>query len=196
MPEGFEKTFIPRKSIDPMQTGLRIKHTLDTFLSASILFIALILSIAAALFVSHLYVEGQIKTVQGNIEQLSQKFDPVVVGTIAKLDAQVSGAEAIIASHTSIDKIFAFLDESTVAKVSIQKIDFVSNPKDGVVMVLSGKASSYNTLAYQDSVYTKKKDQVSDVVFSDIKPNEDGLIDFVATLTFTPNAFISNHTAL
>ncbi len=188
MPEEFEKTFIPRKRIDPGQAGLRIQTTVDTFTAVGILVFATVFFIALSIFGARIYLSSDIMKLETEAVVRAQSLNQSDVESLVALDKQVGYVSDILKKHISISSVFDFLENTTVVNASIGQLSFTGEKNGGVVLALSGSAESYNSLANQARAYNDSK-SVKSAKFTGMTPNLEGEIDFGVEIAIETDAF-------
>lgn len=181
MPEEFEKTFIPRKRVNPSQAGLRIQTTVDTFTAVGLLVFSLVFFCGISLYGAQLYVKKDISKLEKQAISMAQIFDQSEIESLVMLDKKVLHVDSILSKHISITAVFDFLEQTTARNVVISRMSFSDSPTAGLTLEVSGEAQSYNTLANQAKSYSNSK-TVKSAVFSAVTPNTEGGINFDAAV--------------
>ena len=190
MNENFGKNFIPQKRIDLAQAGLKVHNTVDTLSAISVLIFSTVCFIAIGIFASSFYVDYQIKKLGENISVLTSTFDEKEVTALVSLSGKVTAVKSVIDSQTYMTSIKNFLKDNTVQRVQLESFVFNEAGEKGAprTLTVEGYALSYNTLANQSQIF-KSNMYLSNVVFDNIAPTDDGTISFKATMTVKNDAF-------
>ncbi len=188
MDENIQKTFIPRKRIDPMSAGLKVESTIDLFSAISFIVFSLAFFASLGVFLSNIYVNSKIETLKKEASTATAYFNKEDTVKLVALDKKITAVSSILNKHNSLSKVLKFLEEITVSRVSINDFNYIIDQM-GEGIIIDASAKNYNSLANQSAVFKENKN-IKSYTISNIEPNEDGEVSFKAEIVLTDGAFL------
>ena len=206
MDQQIPTSFIPKRpvSTEPVRTSAP-KSKMVSIIS----FLAVIAVIATGLSYGGVYLWGtqlasqKIKT-DTEINDARNGIGTDFLATTKRLDARISGVQALLGKHIVVTPIFQALQDTTLRNVQYKTFTyaFVPDPKTKGTLVevtLTGTAKSYSTIALQSDAYTKSS-LIRNPIFSNLTVDDKtNAISFKLVFTVLPSAlsyetFVANST--
>ncbi len=206
MDQQIPTSFIPKRpvSTEPVRTSAP-KSKMVSIIS----FLAVIAVIATGLSYGGVYLWGtqlasqKIKT-DTEINDARNGIGTDFLATMKRLDARISGVQALLGKHIVVTPIFQALQDTTLRNVQYKTFTyaFVPDPKTKGTLVevtLTGTAKSYSTIALQSDAYTKSS-LIRNPIFSNLTVDDKtNAISFKLVFTVLPSAlsyetFVANST--
>jgi len=188
MDESFEKTFIPRKRMDPMSAGLKVESTISVFSAVALLLFSLAFFASAGIFVTGFFIEKKTDELRLQTTKDTAVLDKSEIEKIVSLDKKVTAVGTILNDHVSLSKILGFLESVTSARVMIDDFNYIGENGMTQTITINGTAKNYNTLANQSKIF-KENTMISKIAISNIEPNDIGEILFMAELEIKNGVF-------
>lgn len=145
--------------------------------------VALVMLLFATLILS-VVVYGIDKSTTANIASLaeslqrSQKaFEPKVIVELKELDTRLKTASTLLANHVALTSFFTLLSDQTLPGVAYDSFRFTNDIKQGNIISITGRATSYETIAEQSSIFGDDA-RIKQHVFSNFKLLDTGYISF------------------
>jgi len=188
MDESFEKTFIPRKRMNPMSAGLKVESTISVFSTVALLLFSLAFFASIGIFVTGFFIEKKTDELRLQTTKDTAVLDKSEIEKIVSLDKKVTAVGTILNDHVSLSKILGFLESVTSARVMIDDFNYIGENGRTQTVTINGTAKNYNTLANQSKIF-KENTMISKVAISNIEPNDVGEILFMAELEIKNGVF-------
>lgn len=184
-----QASFIPKKSLE---TGAGRGGGFGLFFLIAILIFIASLVAAGGSFLYEQYLNKTLADKKVSLDRAQGAYEPNTIEDLARLDQRITQAKTLLAKHTAMSAIFAFLSTQTLEKVSFSTFGLTMQPDGGAQLQLAGKADSFSTVALQSDQLGASK-VLKDVVFSGITVAADGSVDF--TVSATVNASLLGYTS-
>lgn len=170
-------TFIPQgASIAPRPA----QKTVGVFTIISIIvFIASVLGLGVAISYDR-SLETQIIELDKLIGDYEDAFDRPLLEEIARVDKKIKSAREILAKHRSLATMFDFINKNTLHAIRFTAFGFEDGGEDGFVLTLQGVGRDYSSIALQSDAFVQTR-RLKNVVFSNLRLNNDGTISFLLT---------------
>lgn len=188
----FRTTFIPKTSSDagPANTGgfgsgMPQRPTVNTARHGAfgLVTVGLVVLLFATLIIS-VGVYGINRTTSASIDELAatlersrKAFEPKVILELKELDIRLKTASTLLAGHVALTSFFTMLGDQTLPGIAYDSLRFVNDPKQGYVVSITGRATSYETIAEQSSIFGDDG-RIKQHVFSNFKLLDTGFISF------------------
>ena len=120
------------------------------------------------------YLKGNIEDIKNKAEEIQAQRDTEAEKDVVELDFKLARLSSLLDGHIYSYKLFDFIEENIHPKA--QLIDFSFEVAESLVS-MKGLTTSYVTFAEQ-VIALKQKDQISDVVISEVDIIKSGQISF------------------
>jgi nitrate reductase NapE component len=176
METKFQTSFIPKTTLEPVQSRAKKPIGLFAFIATVIFFISAV--VAGGAFGWHKFLERQKVLKKDNLEANINKFEPNEIQRYVRLDNRINAAKDLLAKHVAVSYIFDFLQDQTLKSVGFSDFKYSVASDGSATLSLNGIAKSYNAVAYQATVFGRERaligpifsnldvDNVGDVVFN------------------------------
>ena len=180
-----QASFIPKRSLEsaPREGG---PFGL-LFLIALLVFIASIASAGGA-FLYTQYLQNAATSKAKSLALAEGAFDPGTIEDLVRTDSRLTQSKTLLAKHTAVSGVFAFLATQTLERVSFSSFSFVQNADGTAKILLKGTANSFSTVALQSDQFGSNK-LLKNVVFSAITVDTNGMVGFVVSADLDPSVF-------
>ncbi|MBU1046227.1 hypothetical protein KKH36_00400 [Patescibacteria group bacterium] len=176
-----ETSFIPKKNYAKATSN---KNYVGLFLTiASFIFVLSIVSSIGVFFYKS-FLEGEIENKNIILEKEKGNLDLTLIQELSQFDKRMEAAKDILNKHISLVHLFSFLEENTLKEVMYSNLSFEKS-KEGYLLTLDGKASSYAAVAIQSDIFGRHKD-IKEPIFSDLGVNSEGDIIFSVVMKLDP----------
>jgi hypothetical protein len=192
MEPTFQTTsFIPKKSLVTVKEKGSKSVSLFTLIAIIILILAILFSVFAYMYGKRLSTE--VETLKRTLDQAQEKFDPVTLQNLQKLDKQISNAETLLDNHITLSPILVnVLNANTLKKVQYTQFTHTVSGvgKSAKIQVrLTGKAESLPYVALQSKKLAENR-YVQNPLFSDIVTAKDNTVTFNLFFDISPNLIV------
>lgn len=155
--------------------------------SGSILFI-IIFIYAGLRFGYETYINGQLKSLEGQVQKVGQQITPASEANLIKFYSQIANLESLIKGHVFSSQFLTWLEQNTEANVYYTSISFSS----GGQVALVGSAKTAADVSEQLAVF-EASPEVSSVSLSSVALSPTANIwVFNAVLNMQPAVFLWN----
>jgi hypothetical protein len=187
MEPTFQTTFIPKKPAAVVTANTKPSGAVTFFgVIATLVFLAGIIAYGVLYF-----YEKQLKTSIANttnsLERQSETFDSNIVLELDDVNRRLQSAEILLKNHIVVTPLFKSLEEITLKTVRFNSFSFqfATNETKDVIVRMSGIAQDYDAIALQSDMFSKNR-FLKDPVFSNLVPDQKGLISFDLTFLVDP----------
>lgn len=191
MPETkFTTSFIPKKPIESVGKGGRIKRSSNNLFMIIAMFVFVVALVATAgVFLYEIKLKGDIEDQKINLAQAAKELDREFIDEAVRLNERIKGVEELLDNHLSPSQIFAILEEKTVQTVRFKDLNFNFNGDGDLVLDGKGVAASFESIIQQSDEYGDKG-YLRDVLFSSLQNEEGGLVSFSFNSTVNPELIL------
>lgn len=187
MEPKFQSSFIPKgpivsSAVATSRTGAVKQRSLLAFLATAIFTISVLMALGALGY--KFYLNRSISVMKAELEAGRQAIEPAKVKEITRLNNRLLAAEELINNHVVLSPLFRFIEASTLKSVRFTELNYSAEP-EGIKIIMSGEARGYTALALQADVFNKS-DNFRSPVFSDIRLDDKGNVDFSFTAFINP----------
>lgn len=179
-------SFIPKKPLGENGRGPGASGFF--FLIGMILFIASILAAGAA-FAYGALLNQQITQKSASLDKAQGAFDLPSIQDLLRIDSRMQSARAVMDKHVAPSGLFALLSDATLATVQFTSLDYVVASDGSAALTLEGQAKSFSDVALQSDSFGASK-KLKDVIFSNIKVGNNGIVTFSVKATAVPNLLL------
>ncbi|MDO8729301.1 MAG: hypothetical protein Q7K26_05470 [bacterium] len=188
MEPKFQSSFIPKGPISPIVQGASMgrrgkEKSLLSFLALIIFSISVIL--AFGMFGYKFYLKYSIEQMGTDLENARATLQSDVIRELTRLDNRILSSQKLITEHQILSPLFSFLEMSTPKTVRFNDFHYTKT-QEGLELLIKGEARGYATLALQSDIFNKSQD-FKDSIFSDLKLNAKGDVNFSFKTIIDPN---------
>ena len=183
MSSNFQSSFIPKEPITANQVFQKKKMGALGMLAVS-LFIASIV-FAVAVFVYKNMVNKSIANLQSQLAAAEEAVDKETINEMSRFSQKLEIAKSIVDRHKVISNFLAVFSSSTVSTVTFDKFDYSELSGDGLVVNLSGEATSYGGIALQEEVFYEVP-YFKSIDISGLKLSNRGTVNFNMIILVDP----------
>ncbi|MDO8569653.1 MAG: hypothetical protein Q7R89_02690 [bacterium] len=188
MEPKFQSSFIPRGPVTSTVSGASMgrhgkEKSLLSFLALIIFSLSVIL--ALGMFGYKFYLKYSIEQMTTDLENARATLQSDIINELTRLDNRIISSQELIAQHQILSPLFGFLESSTPRTVRFSDFHYTKTP-EGLELLVTGEARGYATLALQADIFNKSQ-YFKDDVFSDLKLNAKGDVNFSFKAIIDPN---------
>jgi hypothetical protein len=126
----------------------------------------------------------------------SQKdIDPTTVEEFTRLRDRLSSGSALLKKHVTLSQFLVAIGPLTLQNVQFHSLDITVADDRTAVLKITGEAKSFNALAAQSALLATEP-HISRALFSNIKVNKNGFIDFFLTANLSSALLIGGSATL
>lgn len=176
MDSGIQSSFIPRDaaSATPVPRLRSGGGLAEVGLLVSIILLVASAALAGAVFLYGQYVQTSEDSKVEQLQRAKAAFEPSLIAQLTRLDDRMRAADIILGSHIAPTEFFAALQQSTLATVAFQTLDFQAGDTQRMSIKMSGIAEAVNSIALQADLFSKNG-VITNPIFSDISRQTDGV---------------------
>lgn len=152
-------------------------------ISLSIFIIALLW--AGGLYAYRSITETRVSQMKAHLEKAKGAFDPQTITDLKRLNARISAAEKILASHLAVSSFFSEIEAQTLKTVRFNEFSY-SQTEQGVEVRMRGSAKNYTSVALQSDIFGKSK-YIRNPIFANLGINTIGNVTFDVTMLLDPS---------
>jgi hypothetical protein len=119
------------------------------------------------------------------LEAAQSSFEPSLIRELTRLGARLETAGTLLDQHTATTRLFAYLEDSTLASVQFRTFRFEILPDGNALLTMEGRARSFASVALQSDVFGKGN-AIRSPVFDDLNVDPTGDVVFVMSATVDP----------
>lgn len=172
MENKFQASFIPKNPVVIAGSNIKVERPISLFSLLGTIIFLLAISSSVGLYAYEKILNQQILDMKESIAAQIKEFDPSLVDVLTKIKAQIDFENELLTNHVASSQLFDILGDFTLKNIQFKDMDFSA----GSVSV-NGTAKSYNDVAYQSEVLSKKEN-VKSYSFSNVKMDEKGSVNF------------------
>jgi hypothetical protein len=187
MDPKFQATFIPHRPMMPGGAAER-KNSSNVTILGIISGIVLVVMGGLSLLV-FFYKDALINSNNEKKEKISQEIaaiDPMLTEDLTTLKARIDAATELFRSHIALSTLFSVLQQSTLASIQYQTLDYTQEDNIGFSVKLKGIAGGFNDVAYQSDVLSQntylKESKISNFILTD-----EGNVEFLVEAMIDPD---------
>lgn len=187
METGLQSSFIPKRPIVQTVGPTRVTVSFFTVIALVLFFVALAGSLGV--FFYERYLNQNIAEADADLVRAQGAFDPTVIKTMIRLDARLTSAKTLLASHTALSPLFDILGKSTLKRsVRFKTLDVETAP-DKISLRMKGQATGFTAIALQSDAFGKDK-RLKNPLLSDLALDPTGAVSFTFTATIDPSVLV------
>ena len=175
METKFQNTFIPKSALDTPSIAVARPASFLTFL-AMIIFL-LSGAVAGGVYLWGQYLTGQVTSLNQNLQTNKSAFEPGTIEQYARLNSRFDSARSLLQSHVASSAFFDLLNKDTLKTVQFSDLTYSQDGTGSISIKMSGKAKSYNSVAYQAKIFSSEP-VFKNAVFSNLDLDQSGNVVF------------------
>ena len=191
MDSGLQSSFIPKRPIAQSVGPTRVTISFFTVISLVLFFVAVAGSLGV--FFYEKYLGQRIAEADADLVRAQGAFDPTVIKTMIRLDARMTSAKTLLASHTALSPLFDILGKSTLKQSVRFKTLNVESAPDKIALTMKGQATGFTAIALQSDAFGKDK-RLKNPLLSDLALDPTGAVSFTFTATVDPSVLVYKNT--
>lgn len=174
MAPQFQSSFIPKEPVTEevfkkKKTGLLGVLVFSLFLASIV--------VSIGVYVYKGIIKNDIKNLELQLAEAEKNIDQKTINEVSQFSKKLEIAKAVVLKHQVISNFLESLASSTVSAVQFTSFGYNNLEKDKLLVNLQGKASSYASVALQESVFNQNK-YFKSISFSNLTLAENGLVSF------------------
>lgn len=175
----FTTSFIPKKSVQTVGTGGKIKKSKGSNIFTLISFVVFLVVIVMAVgtFLYKLKLENDIDNQIAQLAQASESLDQQFIFEASRLDTRLKTVQKLLNDHLSPSQIFVILEEYTINNLRFNSLSFSFNGEGNLALSGSGSGVGYESIIQQSDAYGRSE-LLRDVIFSNLQNNEQNIVSF------------------
>lgn len=179
-----QSSFIPRKPV--VSSDVRKSRGVNlTFLLGLIIFI-LAAGASAGVFFWKSILDAEIRQGKISLARVEDKFDPLLIERLIRLDARLQAAQIILGEHLSASKTFKFIEDLTLESVRFSTFN-MNLGNETAEISMRGTASGFEAVALQADEFGKDRN-VRNTILSGLTLGTDGSVSFNFNAVINKNA--------
>jgi len=196
MPETkFTTSFIPKKPVQAVSAGGRIKKNRGSgifTLIAFVIFITVIV-IAVGTYLYKIKLEADVIKQGETLQVASESLDQQFISEAVRLNDRIDGVQDLLDNHLSPSQIFYLLEDWTIQTLRFNSLNFSFNSDGDLSLGGSGVASGFESIIQQSDKYGESN-YLRNIIFSGLQNNSDGLVSFSFQGNVNPELIIYRNT--
>jgi len=176
METKFQNTFIPKTALDTPSLSPQRPASFLTFITMIIFLLSCVL--AGGVFLWGQYLLGQVTSLTQSLQVNKNAFEPGTIEQYSRLNTRFDSARKLLSSHVASSAFFDLLNKDTLKTVQFSDLKYTQDGSGLISIKMSGKAKSYNSVAYQANVFSNEP-QFKNAVFSNLDLDQQGDVIFV-----------------
>lgn len=186
-PTTIPTSFVPKR---PVQTGGRFARSGgNTFLTLSLIVLALALLGCGAVFGYERYLIGASQTKAAEVQAAVEAIDSATVEDFIRTRDRFASASTLLDSHIATSGFFGLLESVTLQNVRFSALTLTVADDHSAEIKMQGVAKSFNALAAESSMFASEK-RIKRAIFSGIKVNEGGTVAFNLSADLDPRLVV------
>lgn len=139
----------------------------------------LILSVLASggIFLFERYTIQSIESKKESLDRSRAAFEPATIRELSRLNTRIETGKLLLSEHVALSRLFDDLESKTLSTVRFRDFSYSTAAPGRVVVVMSGTASSFNSVALQSESFSKSS-IITEPLFTNVNINETGSINF------------------
>ncbi len=183
MAQNFQSSFIPKEPITTSEVFKKKKTGIVGVLVVSLFISSIVISVA--MYIYEGIIKSDIQSLQSQLADADKNIDVKTIDEMSQFSQKLSAAKTIVLKHQVLSRFLESLASSTVS--SVQFTDFSYNNLDNgdLSVALKGKATSYASIALQESIFSQNK-YFKSISFSNLTLADKGLVSFDLNISVNP----------
>ncbi|MEI8337721.1 MAG: hypothetical protein WCF92_01075 [bacterium] len=183
METKFQNTFIPKTALDTPSISPPRPASFLTFIAMIIFLISCVL--AGGVFLWGQYLTGQVTSLTESLQTSKGEFEPVTIEQYVRLNNRFFNARKLLTSHVAASAFFDLLNKDTLKTIQFSDLKYSQDGSGLISIKMSGKAKSYNSVAYQAKIFSNEA-PFKNAVFSNLDLDTAGNVVFVLDSQIDP----------
>ncbi len=175
METKFQNTFIPKSALDTPSITPNRQANFLTFVSMIIFLLSCVL--AGGVFLWGQYLAGQVSSLNQSLEINKNAFEPGTIEQYSRLNSRFDSARGLLSSHVAASAFFDLLNKDTLKTIQFSDLKYSQDGSGLISIKMSGKAKSYNSVAYQAKIFSNEV-AFKNAVFSNLDLDQSGNVIF------------------
>ena len=194
MNDNIKISFIPQKPLARGETVLRgrPKFGLSFIISITILTLTLLGAVGQAVYIN--YQGKKNDEMRKILSDYNSKLEGnnilSQIDSLRLLEQKMVNVRGLLGKHRATSEIFSFLERTTPDIISFNDYSFKAESDSVVSVILKGRASGYDAIAYLSKVYDSEKSLIMDYTFSSFSLDDKGGVVFNVLLNIDPDALL------
>lgn len=178
IPPLIPTSFVPKQ---PVKTSARQTRSGANILVLGSYFLLIAALIAAGgTFAYERYLTGVRDSRAATLAAAEENVDRQTVQELLRLRDRLAGAEGLLGKHVTLSTFFSLLETLTLQSIGFDSLKLSVADDRTAQVELSGTARTFNALAAESAAFASEK-RIKRAIFSNIKLNKDGFVDFSLT---------------
>jgi len=193
----FTTSFIPKKPVQSVAAGGRIKKNKSSGIFTLISFVIFIATIviAAGTFLYRIKLEADISNQLETLATAKESLDQQFISEAVRLSDRINGVQGLLDNHLSPSQIFYLLEDWTIKTLRFNSLSFTFNAGEDLGISGSGVASGFESIIQQSDKYGESN-YLRNIIFSGLQNNANGLVSFSFQGNVNPELVIYRNTLL
>ena len=188
MVESPQSSFIPKKAVDARPSTSKRTGSIGFLRAGAVIVFIIVILAAVGVFLYTELLERNITRKEAALAQAREAFEPQLIEELARLDARVDSAEALLSGHIAPTQLFGLIESITLQTVRFNTLSFAEEV-DGYVLGLSGEAQSFASVALQSDVLGESR-LIQEPVVSGLSLGSSGRVNFTVSAKVDPSLFV------
>lgn len=188
MAPNFQSSFIPKETITG-KSSITSDRSLLGFVGVLLLVFSIVASVG--LFVYKGMLGSEIEGLKSDLALAESAIDKKAIDEITTFNKKISLVKEILGRHQASSNFLTILSSSTVSGVGFKEFRYNYLSTGGLDVAMRGEASSYSTLALQESIFSNVK-EIKEAKFANLFIVDGGLVGFDLALSLDPSVSIYN----
>ncbi|MDH5442451.1 MAG: hypothetical protein OEX08_02515 [Candidatus Nomurabacteria bacterium] len=194
MDQDFQTTFIPKKpTMSAPATKKRRSRPVGLLMMLAVLLVILAGASAGGVVVYEQLAQASLDEKRESLKVAEGVFETSLLAELQKLDNRLESASMLLDNHIMMEPLFRMLELTTLPDVRFSQFNF-SQADGPISLKLAGEATNYTAIAQQSAIFGEE-DMVSDHVFSNFSPNNDGGISFDISMKINRSFLLAERVA-
>ena len=188
VPPNVPTSFVPRQSFAPgaARAGFDFGGAF-AFFSYGVLFFTVV--VAIGVFAYGRFLSSHLAAKTEELEQMQADIDPATVESFVRLRNRLTSGRQLLENHIAFSGFLDLIEKMSASNVRIQSMDLrMTSPKMATVAI-TGTAKNFNALA-AESTSLSGDTLIQDAIFSGIRVNNTGTVDFSFSGVIHPDLII------
>ncbi len=190
IPPNIPTSFVPKQAIQASSPQTFRRHGANPInIVAPVILLVAVLA-AGAVYGYQEYL-GRVKTARAaELTAKEQGINQQAVQEFIRLRDRLSVGNKLLKDHVMLTSFFTKLEAMTLQSVRFRTLSVTIAADKSAEVQMTGEAKSFNALAAQSTAFSSDPD-IRRAIFSGVRQNKDGGIDFSLTATLAPNLVVA-----
>ena len=184
METKFQNTFIPKTALDTPSRAAPRPASFLTFIAMIIFLLSGVL--AGGAFLWQQYLLNKVTSLNQSLDSSKGEFEPSTIEQYSRLNSRFDNARALLKNHIAVSAFFDLLNKDTLKSIQFSDLKYTQDSSSQISIKMSGKADSYNSVAYQAKVFSSEP-AFKNAVFSNLDLDQSGNVVFELDAQIDPS---------